>query len=85
MQGKDNIMEILLIDTASVIVEKNGFTVSALLKQGSRPVRLSYAGKIVSIDARDSNFCFVTFYTDKQRHVLTVKEYEIWLDGEQLI
>jgi hypothetical protein len=76
-------MELLLIDTATVILKDDGFIVSAIIKKCTDPVKLSFTGKIISIDCRYEKFCFVTFYNNNERHVLTLRNCdEPLLDGE---
>ena len=77
-------MELLLTNTAEFKKIKGGFIVTFFLKKGDdKLTKLLFKGKVILIDARYENFCFIRFEDKEGQHVLTITDYEEpLLDGE---
>lgn len=77
-------MTLLLTNTATLTVTKNGFKVSFFIKKGcDEPLTGVFTGKIISVDARYENFCIIVFNDNEGKHTLVVTDYEEpLLDGE---
>jgi hypothetical protein len=77
-------MQVLLTHTATMQKTRNGFSVTMIHKKGcDKLLKLSFQGKVILIDARYENFCFIRFEDKEGQHVLAITDYEEpLLDGE---